>query len=187
MQNDNLKTQADFARHINKHRSYITQLKQEGRIVMSENGKHVLVNESLNLLKETADYNRDDVSERHAAERFKKNESRGDEYDWLEDADPNKTTLAKGRAIEQHYKALSARMDYKASIGDLVSKDEVKNAVLDIISTFRQSIENFPHRIAADLVGKDVDFIRSTLRQEVYQVLTDLQKNFDKKITKGQE
>lgn len=184
MQNDNLKTQAEFARHINKQRSYITQLKHEGRIVMSDDGKRVLVNESINLLKETADYNRDDVTKRHAEEREKK--SRGDEYDWLEDADPNKTTLAKGRAIEQHYKALSARMDYKASIGDLVSKDEVKNAVLDIVSTFRQSIENFPHRVAADLVGKDVDFIRSTLRQEVYQVLTDLQKNFDKKITKGQ-
>jgi hypothetical protein len=183
MQTDNLMTQTKFAQHINKHRSYVTQLKQQGRIVMADDGKHVLVNESLNLIKETADYNRDDVVKRHQAEKQKKN---GDEYDWLEDADPNKTSLAKGRAIEQHYKALSARMDYKASIGQYVDKDKAAAAYSDILATIKQSIDNLPSRVAADLVGKDFEYIRSKLKQEGFDMMKDLYIDFGKKLADGQ-
>ncbi len=64
-------TQAEFARMQGWQRSYVTALKKEGRLVMTESGKRVRVAESLARIKETSDPNRSDVGERHAANRGK--------------------------------------------------------------------------------------------------------------------
>lgn len=52
----------------------------------------------------------------------------------------------------------------------------------DLVTAFRQELENLPHRIAADLVGKDVDVIRTTLKQEVHAALTHLERECSEKI-----
>ena len=61
---------AGFARLIGERSpSYITQLKGEGRLVLTDDGKRVRVQESIALIKATADPAKAGVAARHAANR----------------------------------------------------------------------------------------------------------------------
>ena len=57
-------TQSEFARLIGVQKSYVTKLKEQGRLVMSADGKLVNVEASKQRIQQTADPNRDDVSQR---------------------------------------------------------------------------------------------------------------------------
>lgn len=178
--------QTEFAKHIGVAKSYITQLKQEGRLVFAENGK-VDVEASLLRIKETGDPNRDDVAARHA-------QTRGAELPAVEakaEKPKKEKTIAEvsfseARAKEQHFKSLQAELEYQKAIGEVVSAAEMKAAVGDVVTTFRQSLENIPHRAAPQFVGKDLDFIRATLKQEIAQALNEMERNFEDKL-KGVE
>lgn len=167
-------TQIKFADHIGKTRGYVTQLKQAGRLVITESGK-VDVEASIEKIKNTADPNRDDVAERHAA-------ARGDAQKQKKEKDPTQVTFSEARAKEQHFKSLQAELDYKKAIGEVVLVAEMKSAVADVVTTFRQALENMPHRVAPQLVGKDLDFIRATIKQEAAFVLAEMERNFEEKL-----
>ena len=47
---------------------------------------------------------------------------------------------------------------------------------------FRQRLENLPHRIAPEIVGKDLDAIRATLKQEVFGALAEMEREFSKQL-----
>lgn len=171
--------QTEFAAHIGVSKGYVTQLKQAGRIVMAENGK-VDVQASELLIRETEDANRDDVRARHAAERDSDAPAQGAKKPNVKDV--HHVTFSEGRAKEQHYKSLQAELEYQKTIGELVSKADMQAAVADVVTTFRQALENMPHRISAELVGKDIDFVRSSLKQECHAVLAELSREFHDKI-----
>ena len=187
-------SQAQFAKHINVDRSYITQLKQAGRLVMTEKGL-VDVESSMLLIAETADPNRDDVSSRHAQERGKDtlvheigmgNLSKKQKPIYGQDVD--KLKFLEGRAKEQHYKALAAELEYAKSIGEMVSTADMQMAVADVVTSFRQKLENLPHNLCQELVAQDQDFIRNRLRQECHDILSELSREFMAKIeSRGQE
>lgn len=179
--------QIAFAEYLGVARSYITQLKQQGRLVMTERGL-VDVAASIIRIQETADPNRDDVAARHAKERGAvtavaaaagKTEKPAKQK---REKDPNQITFADGRAKEQHFRALQAELDYKKAIGEVVLSAEVSHAVADMLMTFRQRIENRSHRISADLVGKDHDYIRAALKRDDHDTLADLQRACDERI-----
>jgi len=96
--------------------------------------------------------------------------------------DPNEVSFADGRAKEQHFRALQAELDYKKSIGEFVPVADMRHAVADMVMTFRQAMENLPHRLAADLVGQDHDYIRAALKREVHDTLAELQRACEEKI-----
>jgi hypothetical protein len=54
----------------------------------------------------------------------------------------------------------------------------------DVVSVIRQALENMPHRTAPELVGKDLDAIRATLKQEVHTALADMEREFSKRLNK---
>lgn len=178
--------QTAFARHIGVAKSYITQLKQEGRLVFAEDGK-VDVAASLIRIKETGDPNRDDVAARHA-------QARGADLPVVEvktDKPKKEKTIAEvsfseARAKEQHFKSLQAELEYQKAIGEVVMAADMKAAVGDVVTTFRQALENIPHSAAPLFVGKDLDFIRATLKQEIVAALHAMEKNFEEKL-KGVE
>lgn len=179
--------QIAFAEYLGVARSYITQLKQQGRLVMTERGL-VDVEASIIRIQETADPNRDDVAARHAKERgaptavaaaAEKTEKPAKQK---REKDPNQITFADGRAKEQHFRALQAELDYQKAIGEVVPVADMRHAVADMVMTFRQAMENMPHRLAADLVGQDHDYIRAALKREVHDMLAELQRACDEKI-----
>jgi len=165
--------QSDFAKKINKTRGYVTQLKQAGRLVFADDGL-VEVEASIQRIADTSDANRDDVVQRHAAERG--------EAPQKKEKSKTEVTFSEARAKEQHFKSLQAELDYKKAIGEVVLVADMKAAVSDVVTTFRQALENMPHRVAAQLVGKDLDFIRSTIKQEAVHVLAEMERNFDEKL-----
>jgi len=184
--------QTEFAELMGWTKGYVSQLKQAGRLVFSEDGK-VDVEASKIKIAETEDPNRDDVKARHANERgsdSKVNEigahsTTGKSKKEKEPKDPSRDSFSQSRAKEQQFKALQAELDYQERIGKLVARDAMKDAIGDMVTTFRQNLENMPHRISAELVGKDINDIRITLKQAVHQVLTQLEKGCNDKLNQS--
>jgi transcriptional regulator with XRE-family HTH domain len=175
--------QTKFAAHMGWTKGYVTQLKQAGRLVFTDDGK-VDVEASELKIKETEDHNRDDVKERHAEARGvdTKVEEIGKAKKATAPVDQNKVTFSSARASEQKFKALHAELDYNERIGKLVSKEDMKAAIGDLVTTFRQNIENMPHRISADLVGKDINEIRLLLKEAIRHELGLLERGCHEKL-----
>jgi hypothetical protein len=172
-------TQAEFARLENKARSYITALKNAGRLVME--GDKVNVEASRARIKETADPNRDDVKTRWEADRQKPNPA-VDDQNAANSADKIGNSYQAARAVKEKFSAMTAKLDYERAVGKVIDKTEVKAAAADLVTMFRQNIENMPHRTAPELVGKDLDQIRAILKQEVHTALAELEKELTKRL-----
>jgi len=166
-------SQAEFARMEGKARSYITALKTAGRLVMTADGK-VDVEASRARIAGTSDPNRDDVSKRWAETRATPEEPSA--------ADKIGSSYQAARAVKEKFAAMTAKLDYERAIGKMVEKTEVANAIEDVTSVIRQALENLPHRTAPELVGKDLDQIRATLKQEVHGALADMEREFSKRL-----
>ena len=166
-------SQAEFARMEGKARSYITALKTAGRLVMTADGK-VDVEASRARIAGTSDPNRDDVSKRWAETRATPEEPSA--------ADKIGSSYQAARAVKEKFAAMTAKLDYERAIGKMVEKTEVANAIEDVTSVIRQALENLPHRTAPELVGKDLDQIRATLKQEVHGALADMEREFTKRL-----
>ena len=167
--------QIEFARLLGISRSYITKLKADGRLVVTDDGL-VDVELSRALITETADPNRDDVATRWAAERTQKaapaaaTESEIDE--------PASRTYADARARKEHAQADIAEMERDKQRGQLIERAAVEAAFEDVMTALRQSLEQQPHRVAPMLVGLELDAIRATLKQEINGALSELVRNF---------
>jgi hypothetical protein len=173
-------TQAEFARIMGYARSYVTQLKKEGRLVLSEQGL-VDVEASKTKIAATADPNREDVSQRHQKARD------GETQKHTDPADKIGNSFQTARAVKERYLALNAKLDYEKQIGELVSKAEMQAAVADVVTTFRQGLENMPHRVSAELVGKDINEIRIILKQAIQHELANMERNFTEKLNQPSE
>lgn len=162
-------TQSEFARLIGVQKSYVTKLKEQGRLVMSADGKLVDVEASKQRIQQTADPNRDDVSQ-----RFEKPKA----PDANRQAGDIGNSYQAARAVKEKYSAMQAKLEYERAIGKLVDKAEVQAVVEDVITQFRQGLENLPYRLAPELVGLDLDGIRAALKQEVFDSLAKMQRGF---------
>lgn len=161
-------TQAEFARILGVQKSYVSKLKDQGRLVFAEEGR-VDVEASKQRIQQTADPNRDDVSQ-----RFDKASSAGAQR---QNGDIGNSYQA-ARAVKEKYSAMQAKLEYERSIGKLVDKAEVQAVVEDVITQFRQGLENLPYRLAPELVGQDLDGIRAALKQEIFDALGKMQRGF---------
>jgi phage terminase Nu1 subunit (DNA packaging protein) len=164
--------QVQFAKEMGYSKGYVTQLKQAGRLVFKKDGQ-IDAEASKLKIAATADPNRDDVTKRHAEAKKNPQNKKPSASDM---------TFSEGRAKEQHFKALQAELEYQKTIGALVDIEEMRNAVADVVTVFRQTIENVPHSVGAELVGKDIEFIRARLKQAVNEALSEMERNFNEKI-----
>lgn len=151
----NAVSQSEFAKILGVGRSYVTALKTAGRLVFDESGA-VLVAESKKLIADTAG----------APER----------------ASVNNPEFNDPRIKKDHYDAELKKIEYEKAIGKVVERSDVEQAIADVVTTFRQALENLPHRTAPELVGKDLDAIRSTLKLEVHAALTEMEREFSKRL-----
>lgn len=165
-------TQKEFAALLGKDKSYVTRLKQAGRLVM--NGDKVNVEASQARIAATSDPSKEHVAERHAA-------ARGD-TPRTSPNDATGNTFQQAKAVKEKYQALTAKAEYETLIGKLIDKDEVHAALDDVVNFARQGFENFPHRVAAQLVGKDFDQIMAILKQEVQGMIGDMHKEAGKHL-----
>lgn len=162
-------TQAEFARFMGWAKSRVTQLKQAGRLVLTDDGKRVLVAETQRLIEETKDPNRRDVAERWAAER---GQPQPDSADVPVPGQP--LTHAQAKATKEFYLAENARLDYEERCGKLLEADIVRQVVADAATTLRGQLESWPTLLAPQLAGQDEGRIQALLAEHVELALSQL-------------
>jgi len=169
-------SQSEFARIIGVNsRSYITKLKADGRLVMA--GDRVSVEESIQRILETADPNRDDVVARWA--RGRRQASRPTPPEEKEEV-KGESTFVIARSRKEQAMADMSEMERDRKRGQLLGKNAVETAFKDVLTTLRQSLEQYPNRVAPMLVGQDLNTIRALLKKEINTSLKELVENFEK-------
>ncbi len=137
-----LMNQTEFAKHIGRVKSYITELKHAGRLVM-EDGK-VNAEESIKLIEQTKDPDKIGVEERHENERSESKKTREElAYARLvTKASIDEQTLA--RLIEEGKKRAS----------ELLVKEDVDFHASEILTIFCNKIESMLYALAPQLAAE---------------------------------
>lgn len=171
-------TRAAFARLIGVDRSHVHRLEAAGRLVLSADGKRVLVDESRSRIEQTSDPGRDDVRQRWADYRS------GAATEKATAAPPDTDTgqaqgvgrnYAAARAVKERYLALSAKLEYERALGKTVDADDVRKAAADAGAMLRALLENWPDQMAPVLAPvTDIDEVRRLLDDAVETVLGQL-------------
>lgn len=164
---------------------YVTQLRKAGRLVLTSDGKRVLVAESRQLIEETRDPSKAGVSARHAAKRAEKAASpaqpseklapasagqggEGGDSDFVPPADPHAKRRAKALADKEEALARKALRDEQIELGRLLDVDQVREVVAGAVATMRTSLENIPIALAPELAAANSeDRVRALLVEAI--------------------
>lgn len=181
----------EFAEFRRWRPSYVTQLRREGRLVLTDDRKRVRVAESLHLIEQTADPARYGVAERHSAKRGPSeapppSDQDGQGGDADDDFDPaagptgsHQLRRAKALADKAETDAMAAARDYQLSMGKLLAVDDVEAAVRSALAAFRTALENFGGKYAPELAAAhDEARIRTLLNDAIETELTELHRKF---------
>jgi len=172
-----MESKSDFAARLGKAPSYVTKLKDDGRLVLSADGKMVDVAASLRLIEQTAG-NRQDVTDRWKNARSAK--SIGDmavDMPGREKTPQRPTTqadaaekigssLQAARAVKEKYAAMTAKVEYEKLIGELENRDNVHADLRSIGAAMRSALDVFPDQVTP-LVAPTLDM------NEVHAILTE--------------
>jgi hypothetical protein len=172
---------SEFARLAGFRPSYVTQLKRDGRLILTGDGKAVRVVESMARIKATADPARVDVAARHAAAREPAQSGAAalPPAAGNPDADRIGSTYQAARAVGERYRAMAAKRDYEISIGKLLDADAVRSAVADATVALRTRLESLPTMLGP-LVAAEADESRCTalLADSIGHALDELSRQF---------
>ena len=181
-------TLSDFAGIAGFKRGYVTQLKKDGRLVLTEDGKRVCVPESLAQIAATRDPSKAGVVARHAANRA----TTGGEGAAVVPAAPPAGADAAGdidedrdggyqhsRAMKERYQAMGAKRDYLLSIGQLMDAGEVEAAIAAAVTTLRTRLESLPDVLGPQLAAiNDEPQARATLAEAIEHALDETSRQF---------
>lgn len=182
-------TRKAFARILNAAPSYITQLQAEGRLVLTADGKRVRVDESLALIRGTADPAKAGVAARHAAARGAPTATSAGDEPGPEDGevgagadaaqDSHARRRSKALADKAETDAKAAERDYRISMGELLEAAEVEHLIKSAVATFRGSLENLPDVLAPELSAiSDEGRVRVVLAEAIEHKLEELSRAF---------
>lgn len=175
-----LMTKSEFAAHIGKNPGYVSQLSNNGRLVMQ--GKMVNVEASVLRIAETADPGKVGVVVRHQIEREQK-QNTSHELDELSGKLGHQYQNA--RAQKEKYAALQAKLAFEKEIGLLLVANEAKMAVADGDVIIRNKLEAMPDILAPQLAAvQDENRIRAILIDYVEQLLGDISRTFNGLVKK---
>lgn len=170
-----------FARILGERSpSYVTQLKDQGRLVLTDDDKRVRVKESLALIRETADPSKAGVAARHAAQRDSASEpgagegvEEGEGLDApLAAQDGHASRRSRALADKAEWDAKAAERDYLVSMKQLLNADQVAASVAAAVSALRGRLETLPYDLAPQLAPiADEGQIRTMLSDEVEAAL----------------
>lgn len=186
----------EFAKHLGRSPGYVTELRKTGRLVLTPDGKSVIVSESLELIEATRDPARAGVARRHAAERAaarakataKPAGANGGAGEADDDAeapitfvpeDPHQKRRAKALADKAEADARKALRDEQIELGQLLQADEVAAVIADATTTLRTALENLPGQVAPSLAAATTEEqVRVLLTEAIETRLGDLARKF---------
>lgn len=174
-------TKTQFAHHIGKSPSYITKLKDEGRLVLE--GNRVRVAESIARIAATAG-GREDVAARHAEARGESQPAPGGTHAAASTAkgaaaaDPGKAesrveTKAMATSRKESAQADIAEMERDEKRGSLIPKEDVDAAFKFVGGALSGLLDNLPGQQAAVLAPiNDPDAMEVALRDMCHRLVT---------------
>ena len=161
----------EFGAHLGFSRTYGYQLKKEGRLVMTADGKRVLVAESIERMRQTADPAKAGVAARHAAQRAAAPAESESEQ---EDDQPGGYDYQTAKAKREHWAAERERNAHRREAGELIEVAEHIAVLASAGATLRAALEAWSALLPPQLVGQDEGAIRATIADQVEQILGEL-------------
>jgi hypothetical protein len=169
-------TLSKFNEYMGYKGRYVYQLREEGRLVLTDDGKRVRVTESIQRVAETKDPSRAAVAARHAAGRAPA-PVRGDNGPGADDdAETSEAghdlaggrfKFQDGRAKREHYAALREEHAYLQDVGQLMVADEVLSAFADAGARIGAVLDTVPASIGPMLVGQSAEEIVRVLEDQM--------------------
>jgi hypothetical protein len=183
----------EFSEYIGCKRTYAYQLKKEGRLVLTDDGKRVRVAESIARIAETRDPSKSGVAIRHANARGAQamtGHAATTDDDEEAATEPSEQQDAKqggrsydfqtAKAKREHWAAEREHASWRKEAGELMEKTEVVASFADAGATLRGRLEAWTATLPPQLVGRDENAIRATLADQVERLLLDLADKFNR-------
>lgn len=176
----------EFSVHLGYSRTYGYQLAREGRLVMAADGKRVLVAESIQRVRETADPAKSGVAARHAAQRAApalaepaQAQAQAQAQAADEPAEQDEGTAGGydyqiAKAKREHWAAERERTAHRREAGELIEVSEHVSVLAGAGATLRAALEAWSALLPPQLVGQDEGAIRATIADQVEQILGEL-------------
>lgn len=164
---------------------YVTKLKQQGRLVLTREGK-VDVEASVRRIRDTEDPNRSEVRARWRAERPAPVNSAvtsdiAPGADAETSGDGSEMSYQDARAMKERFLALQAKTDYERSVGELVAASDVRLSGFNLGTLLRTALEGLPDRLAHELAAaSEPEAIRGRLVEEIEDVLREISEGVQK-------
>jgi hypothetical protein len=183
---------AEFARIAGFRRSYVTELKGAGRLVLTDDGREVRVAESLALIESTRDPAKAGVVARHAANREAGGVGAapvartaaqappgaadgGDEGEPDVAPDSHASRRSKALADKEEALARKALREEAIELGQLMAGDQVVATIAAGLTALRVRLENLAYDLAPQLAAiADEARVQSLLTDEIESALADL-------------
>lgn len=143
---------SEFAALLGVSPSYVTRLKQEGKLVL--NGKRVMVAESKKLMEQTKSGQRPDVAARHSEQRATPPPGPMDATPPAEepaapdDATPTVGSRAYWERVDREEIARMRQMERRKLEGELVDRADVDFVLNDYGATLRGLLERLADRLS---------------------------------------
>lgn len=178
---------SEFATLAGVKKSYVTQLRQDGRLVLTDDGKRVRVAESFARMKATEDPSRDGVRARHAAAR---DQAAGQGTAGAPPApaaapeppegdDEDDGRYQHWRARSERAKALAAERDNRERDGELLEAGAVVAAASAATTTLRQRLESLADVLGPQLAAEDDEArCRALVAEAVEHALEETARQF---------
>jgi hypothetical protein len=179
-------TFARFARILECSKSYVTQLKADGRLVLTDDSQRVRVAESLERIRATADPAKAGVVARHAANRdvgagqgapAAQTPAAGAEDD--DDGEGSGDRYQHWRARSERAKALAAERDNRVRDGELLEAGDVAATVTTAVTVLRNRLEALADVLGPQLAAEgDEARCRALVAESVEHALEETARQF---------
>lgn len=173
-------TKSEFARRLDCSPAYITRLKDQGRLVLTADGKKVLLEASLERLEATADPSKDGVKRRWQTHReapvpSAASESLPESREQHFIPDGEGYDYQRARAKRETHLAAIAEMDERQRRGELLEADDVARALTDYATASRVALEQIADRLCGPLAAvTDPETIYQMIRDDIERVIDNI-------------
>ena len=143
-------TKKTLAQELGCTAQYVSKLIRQGRVVLTEDGKQVKLEESIALIRAT-EGGRTDVAQRHAEGRQKTEQPQQPEQPIAsDDQRVNEARLLKSLSDARRAAAQADQeeMERDKMAGKLLAKEDVDYVLQDYGATLRSLLENLPDSLA---------------------------------------
>jgi hypothetical protein len=182
-------TLSEFARHIKRSPSYVTKLKQAGRLVLVEN--EVDVAASIRRIEQTESGRRPDVGERHSQNRGAPPPGPIDAGPMApagpeplpDDAAPTIGSRAYWERVDREEIARMRQMDRRKMEGELVDRADVDFVLNDYGATLRGLLERLADRLSPQVYPlKTLEETHAGITEAVEELQRELAETMKRRV-----